>query len=134
MHYLPSLLTRLIRKVDWNEEGACFSGICRIIASFYVKCVKDSTKLKPVLGPNSGKILQNSPESSDGEEKSDIENRKDDQHSSSWSWTVEHVLLPAIRTILLPTHTMCFPTNDEKSTALLNLTSLPELYKVFERC
>ena len=135
LHFLPSFLTRLVREVNWNDEGACFTGICRITASFYAKRAKDSVEWKPALGPSRDVLLVNSSESSDEEErKSDVENKASEEWPTSWNWTVEHVLLPAIRTVLLPTHTMCFPTREEKSPALIRLTSLPELYKVFERC
>lgn len=137
MRYLPKLLTRMVREVNWNEEGACFSAICRLLASFYAKYVKDDIEVKPALGEKvDGTNLD---ESTDGnrrcnEEVEEKENQEKGQVSSPWSWTVEHVLLPAIRTILLPSHTMCFPTSEEKSPAVLKLTSLPDLYKVFERC
>ncbi|KAL5969272.1 DNA mismatch repair protein Mlh1 [Taenia solium] len=135
MRHLPTFLARLVREVNWNEEGACFSAICRITASFYAKRLKDTVKLKPTMGERRGSTLANSSDSSinESEEKGekDVEG---DRSSTSWNWTVEHVLLPSIRTVLLPSHTMCFPTKEEKSPALLKLTSLPDLYKVFERC
>ncbi|VUZ49795.1 unnamed protein product, partial [Hymenolepis diminuta] len=136
MRYLPKLLTRMVREVNWNEEGACFSAICRILASFYAKYVKDDIEVKPALGEKIDET--NLDESTDGnrpcnEEEEEKENQEKGQGSSPWSWTIEHVLLPAIRTILLPSHTMCFPTSEEKSPAVLKLTSLPDLYKVFER-
>ncbi|EUB59602.1 DNA mismatch repair protein [Echinococcus granulosus] len=138
MRHLPTFLARLVREVNWNEEGACFSAICRITASFYAKRVKDAVKLKPAMGERCDSTLANSSDSSinesDEKEGRDVETVEGDQSSTSWSWTVEHVLLPSIRTVLLPSHTMCFPTKEEKSPALLKLTSLPDLYKVFERC
>ncbi|CAO1384866.1 unnamed protein product [Diamesa hyperborea] len=43
-------------------------------------------------------------------------------------WLMEHVLLPEIRQSLLP------PSTFLTDGTILQLTSLPELYKVFERC
>lgn len=45
-----------------------------------------------------------------------------------WKWTTEHILLPAIKKTLLP------PKHFAEDGTMLLLTSLPELYKVFERC
>ncbi len=92
--------------------------------------------IKPTFGESSRtNILDSSEDSSACESEGEKENAlSDKQRSVHWGWTVEHVLLPTIRTVLLPSHTMCFPTKDEKSPSLLKLTSLPDLYKVFERC
>lgn len=134
MRHLPTFLARLVREVNWNEEGACFSAICRITASFYAKRVKDTVKLKPAMGERRDSTLANSSDSINESEEKEEKDVEGDRSTTSWSWTVEHVLLPSIRTVLLPSHTMCFPTKEEKSPALLKLTSLPDLYKVFERC
>nr|CDS34323.1 DNA mismatch repair protein Mlh1 [Hymenolepis microstoma] len=137
MRYLPKLLTRMVREVNWNEEGACFSAICQILASFYAKCVDDDIEVKPLGEKADALNLSELAEQSRlcNEAEGGKENQQEEcQDSNPWSWTVEHVLLPAIRTILLPSHTMCFPTTEEKSPAVLKLTSLPDLYKVFERC
>ncbi|CAH1405931.1 unnamed protein product [Nezara viridula] len=45
-----------------------------------------------------------------------------------WKWTVEHILVPALKKTLLP------PKHFAEDGTMLLLTSLPELYKVFERC
>uniref|UniRef100_A0A5K3F3E6 DNA_mis_repair domain-containing protein n=1 Tax=Mesocestoides corti TaxID=53468 RepID=A0A5K3F3E6_MESCO len=134
LNHLPTFLTRLVREVNWNEEGACFEGICRTTASFYAKRIKDTVRLKPLLDKNCDLTIANSPGSSADGSEIDEAKTPTCEGAAPWSWTVEHVLLPTIRTVLLPTHTMCFPTKDEKSPALLKLTSLPDLYKVFERC
>ncbi|VDM33123.1 unnamed protein product [Hydatigera taeniaeformis] len=73
MRHLPTFLARLVREVNWNEEGACFSGICRITASFYAKRVKDAVKLKPTVGERCESVSANSSDSSlnESEEKSE---------------------------------------------------------------
>lgn len=138
MRYVPKMLTRMVREVNWNEENACFSAVCKILASFYAKCVKDGVEVKSVVSERSNNCA-NLDElfEQEGEEKKKCGEEKENEgqcSTSTWNWTVEHVLLPAIRTILLPSHTMCFPTSEEKSPAVLKLTSLPDLYRVFERC
>lgn len=46
----------------------------------------------------------------------------------TWQWTVEHVIYPAFRTLLMP------PKSLSEDTSVLQLADLPDLYKVFERC
>ncbi|XP_053681336.1 DNA mismatch repair protein Mlh1 [Anopheles nili] len=45
-----------------------------------------------------------------------------------YRWELEHVIYPAIRNYLIP------PKEHSKNGCLLQLASLPELYRVFERC
>ncbi|ESP00174.1 hypothetical protein LOTGIDRAFT_141270, partial [Lottia gigantea] len=47
---------------------------------------------------------------------------------TSWKWTVEHVIYPAIKSQLQP------PNKFSEDTSILQLANLPDLYKVFERC
>lgn len=46
----------------------------------------------------------------------------------SWKHTTEHVIYTAIRDSLLPPKSFC------TDSSILQIASLPELYKVFERC
>ncbi|XP_066903081.1 DNA mismatch repair protein Mlh1 [Halyomorpha halys] len=46
----------------------------------------------------------------------------------NWKWTLEHILVPALKKTLLP------PKHFAEDGTMLLLTSLPDLYKVFERC
>ena len=45
-----------------------------------------------------------------------------------WRYTVEHVVYPALKKTLVP------PAACLTDRSLLQVVSLPELYKVFERC
>ncbi|XP_010125045.1 PREDICTED: DNA mismatch repair protein Mlh1 isoform X2 [Chlamydotis macqueenii] len=56
------------------------------------------------------------------------ENEDTDSGSTTWKWTVEHVLYKAFRTHLLP------PKHFTEDGNILQLANLPDLYKVFERC
>ncbi|CAL8107445.1 unnamed protein product [Orchesella dallaii] len=56
------------------------------------------------------------------------ENDETTLNEHSWKWTIEHVVYPEIKKCLLPPKIFA-----EDSTVVL-LTSLPDLYKVFERC
>lgn len=57
---------------------------------------------------------------SDAEEPQDAE--------MSWQWKVEHVLFKALRTLFSP------PKHFSEDGSVLQIASLPDLYKVFERC
>ena len=45
-----------------------------------------------------------------------------------WKWTIEHVLYIALKQYLLP------PTSFMSNKSFLQVASLSNLYKVFERC
>ena len=47
---------------------------------------------------------------------------------TKWHWILEHVLYPAIKKHLLPSQKLF------DSRAVLEIASLPKLFKVFERC
>ncbi|OXA37201.1 DNA mismatch repair protein Mlh1 [Folsomia candida] len=46
----------------------------------------------------------------------------------SWKWTIEHVIFPELQKNFLP------PKIFAEDSCIVQLTTLPELYKVFERC
>jgi len=93
----------LLMKVNWNEEIKCIESFSEEIAAFY--SVGEFTGRKPVY---------NMQQHGDG--------------GVSWEHTVEHILFPAIRKLLVP------PSECERDRTLVQVASLPELYKVFERC
>lgn len=46
----------------------------------------------------------------------------------SWQWKVEHVLFKSVRSLFSP------PKHFSEDGSVLQIASLPDLYKVFERC
>ncbi|KAG5870199.1 hypothetical protein JTB14_013893 [Gonioctena quinquepunctata] len=50
------------------------------------------------------------------------------QNGKDWKWVTEHILYPAIKEYFIP------PKSFVENAAILEITSLPNLYKVFERC
>lgn len=52
----------------------------------------------------------------------------EEKPAEEWKRTVEHVLYPAIKQYLYPSQDLA------SSNAIIKLTSLPDLYKIFERC
>lgn len=106
---LPMYVLRLASEVEWDSERECFETFCRETAAFYA--FLDGT-------------------SNPSHSKQDTENENDNHGSekTSWKWTVEHVLYPALKTHLQP------PKYFSEDTTILQIANLPDLYKVFERC
>nr|VZI27826.1 unnamed protein product [Spirometra erinaceieuropaei] len=136
---LPLFMLRLVQDVNWNEEASCFEGICRLTADFYARRTEDSRKSDVKKDSEEVDALFAS-----DDELTALEDEKENtalpptsecrRLKLPWQWTVEHVLIPAFRTVLLPAHSLCFCEGSATSPALLKLTSLNDLYKVFERC
>ncbi|XP_031570425.1 DNA mismatch repair protein Mlh1-like [Actinia tenebrosa] len=110
LHGLPMFILRISTEVEWESEQECFETLSREVSSFYA--------FKPDLTSQSN---QDTPD-----ESPDMDD--DTSSSTSWQWTVEHVLSPALRTGLVP------PARFAEDGTLLQIANLTELYKVFERC
>ncbi|NXP72461.1 MLH1 protein, partial [Ramphastos sulfuratus] len=104
---LPMFILRLATEVNWDEEKECFESLSKELAMFY------SIRKQYIID-------EANPTSSQNEEA--------DSGSTTWKWTVEHVLYKAFRTYLLP------PKHFAEDGNILQLANLPDLYKVFERC
>ncbi|XP_050306304.1 DNA mismatch repair protein Mlh1 [Anthonomus grandis grandis] len=52
----------------------------------------------------------------------------EDENGKTWEWITEYVLYPAIKNYFIP------PRSFTENAAILEIASLPKLYKVFERC
>ncbi|XP_043396600.1 DNA mismatch repair protein Mlh1 isoform X2 [Chelonia mydas] len=104
---LPMFILRLATEVNWDEEKECFESLSKECAMFY------SIRKQYIV------------------EESDLTNQQSEElgsGSTSWKWTVEHVIYKAFRTHLLP------PKHFTEDGNILQLANLPDLYKVFERC
>ncbi|KAF8570211.1 hypothetical protein P879_03307 [Paragonimus westermani] len=138
---LPVYITRLATEVDWTDEMACFEAICCITSEFYAPnsplCTKptdddEDSSDDGKLPPPSTKTNQVSVKPS----------------SVRWRWLTEHVLWPALSSSLIPRRGLLYSdpplsqlsrpdglsSPSVSSCALFRLTSLSDLYKVFERC
>ncbi|NXF92626.1 MLH1 protein, partial [Eubucco bourcierii] len=104
---LPMFILRLATEVNWDEEKECFESLSKELSMFY------SLRKQYIID-------EANPTSSQNEEA--------DSGSTTWKWTVEHVLYKAFRTYLLP------PKHFAEDGNILQLANLPDLYKVFERC
>uniref|UniRef100_A0A663M6Q4 MutL homolog 1 n=1 Tax=Athene cunicularia TaxID=194338 RepID=A0A663M6Q4_ATHCN len=104
---LPMFILRLATEVNWDEEKECFETLSKELAMFY------SIRKQYIL---------------DEANLTTSQNEDPDSSSTTWKWTVEHVLYKAFRTHLLP------PKHFTEDGNILQLANLPDLYKVFERC
>jgi len=102
----PIFLLRLATEVEWEFEKECLQGISREIAHFY--------KLEPSLLPTPPQQQQQNPPinliQKNGKE-----------------WIVQHLLFPAFSGMLPP-------KSFSNDGTVIQITSLDNLYKVFERC
>ncbi|NXV78660.1 MLH1 protein, partial [Atlantisia rogersi] len=104
---LPMFILRLATEVNWDEEKECFESLSKELAMFY------SIRKQYLI---------------DEANLTSSQNEESDSGSTTWKWTVEHVLYKAFRTHLLP------PKHFTEDGNILQLANLPDLYKVFERC
>uniref|UniRef100_A0A8C0EJT6 MutL homolog 1 n=1 Tax=Bubo bubo TaxID=30461 RepID=A0A8C0EJT6_BUBBB len=104
---LPMFILRLATEVNWDEEKECFESLSKELAMFY------SIRKQYII---------------DEANLTASQNEDSDSSSTTWKWTVEHVLYKAFRTHLLP------PKHFTEDGNILQLANLPDLYKVFERC
>jgi DNA mismatch repair protein MLH1 len=105
-HGLAVFLLRLATEVDWSEEQPCFQGICRELGAYYAQVPVNMTE--PSVKETS--------------------NNNSNNNSMNDSLYIQHCLFPAISYLLLP------PKRFAKDGSISQLTALPVLYKVFERC
>ncbi|KAH9974153.1 DNA mismatch repair protein MutL [Lactifluus volemus] len=107
---LPLFLMRLGPQVNWNSEQECFDTFLRELAYFYVPGPGPlATPSSP--GQNAGGDYTTNAQQEEGSEK----------------WQIEHVLFPAMKRYLTAPKSLL--TRD-----VVQIASLPDLYRVFERC
>ena len=103
-------LLRLATEVSWNDELSCFNSIANIIAQFYKKL--------PPVSDTSCKILK----------KPDYEK----EISSFKENILSSIFFPAFRSYLIA------PSESERNSfpknSIVSLSTLEQLYKIFERC
>jgi len=98
---LPLYLLKLATEVDFTSEKLCFSTFINETAEFY--CLKDKTGARWDSEQHTGGEVD-------------------------WRDTVEQVIYPALKSLLLP------PRSCLTDSSILQVANLPDLYKVFERC
>jgi DNA mismatch repair protein MLH1 len=111
MYVSPHIAVSYIRvQVTWDSEKECFTTFAKELADFYA-----------VRKNHYAEVTAS--QQSEGEGSSQGQTQ-----ANKWQWTVEHVIFPAFRSLLMP------PKSASEDTSVLQLADLPDLYKVFERC
>ncbi|KAG2374899.1 hypothetical protein C9374_010273 [Naegleria lovaniensis] len=117
LHRLPDFFYNLATKVDWLEELSCIKGISIQLSNFYGLC--ESYELEE---PQEGSNSQVSNDSTTSGVPSCIYTKERLQ------WITEHVIFPSIKLVFNPPNDM---VNDG---SVVEIASLPDLFKIFERC
>lgn len=112
MNRLPLFLVRIGVYVNWKEEQACFESFLRELAYFYAPLPASQVETW-------------ADESFTTEE--DNTNGEDEAKRSEVKRMLEHVIFPAAKQYLVPPESLL-----EKDFTCV--TSLENLYRVFERC
>jgi len=111
----------MMPKVSWNSERECFDSFLRELAYFYV----------PGPGPLAtvSSVVAEHDEDDEGikKDKDGHPARFSSQQEASEKWQIEHVLFPAMKRYLTAPKSLL--TRD-----VVQIASLPDLYRVFERC
>ena len=108
--------------MNWTSEKECFETFLRELAFFH----------------SPGPVVPDNLPSSHG--ASDSDSKDDGEMEKSERWQIEHVVMPAVREYLVPPKSMVdVSSNGVKSgngngSAVVQVASLPDLYRVFERC
>ncbi|KAJ4368210.1 DNA mismatch repair protein Mlh1 [Neocucurbitaria cava] len=115
MAKLPQFLLRLGPYVNWDNEKACFQGLLRELASFYVP---ESLPLPPSTSIDDS--------SSKGKEKVGEEDAEVALRRSKVRRAIEFVIFPACKARLVATRGLL--------KGVMEVANLKGLYRVFERC
>ncbi|EGC34291.1 hypothetical protein DICPUDRAFT_55923 [Dictyostelium purpureum] len=115
---LPIFLLKLSTEVEWEFEKECLLGIVKEISSFY-KIEPSFIKLRDLQNLQQ----QQQQQQQDKPNQTNVNYIKKDGKE----WTIQHLIFPAFRKLLPPKRF----ANDG---SVIQITSLDNLYKVFERC
>lgn len=113
--------------MDWSSEKGCFDTFLRELAYFYTPAIPS------VIASSSGERERDGREDERGERdggNAEVENNKGEAMDSSEKatrWQIQHVLFPAIRRYFSAPKNLL-------ERDVVQIASLPDLYRVFERC
>ena len=108
-------------KVNWNNEEECFDTFLRELAYFYVPGPG------PLLVPSPPGHTENDDADKENEDDHTVNAQQQEEASTIEKWQIEHVLFPAMKRYLIAPKSLL--TRD-----VVQIASLPDLYRVFERC
>ncbi|CDU18094.1 uncharacterized protein PY17X_0932200 [Plasmodium yoelii] len=159
--FLPLLFLRLAIQIDYENEINCINGICYLLANFYSKITLTSDtewtyhdELKMIKERQVEMLLNQKKEKNSKNNKNDNEN--DNENEQNYDINFDSILgdetvidvnkhLPVSKNINLVFEQYFFPmiqlNNSMKipnifstNGYIIELTSLNQLYKIFERC
>ncbi|XP_062513678.1 DNA mismatch repair protein Mlh1-like isoform X2 [Corticium candelabrum] len=121
MANLPSFILRLAFEVEWDYELTCFETLSRQCSELHM------------YSPSTEQLRVQKDTDQNDEDDATVDDSDNMMAMSfdkprGWKWTVEHVLFPAFRTVLIP------PKKFAEDSTIVEVANLPDLYKVFERC
>ncbi|TPX32420.1 hypothetical protein SmJEL517_g04461 [Synchytrium microbalum] len=131
---LPLFFVRCQSEVNWTSEKECFQSIARELSLLYA--------VEAVAKPRSNNSTQNNKTQGNSRNDDhdvnmdsaadDVESVKETEESNaerdSHQWMIEHVLFPAFRNYFQA------PKSFVDNGVIVRLATLPDLYRVFERC
>ncbi|GJJ10468.1 hypothetical protein Clacol_004694 [Clathrus columnatus] len=120
---LPLFLMRIGPEVDWQREQECFKTFLRELAYFYVP-----GPIIPGVDPKGkGKAKADKSQHDPLNDADDDDMDIDSDSTESEKWQIQHVIFEAMRKHFHAPKTLL-------EHDVVQVASLPELYKVFERC
>jgi DNA mismatch repair protein MLH1 len=108
-------------KVNWNSEQECFDTFLRELAYFYVPGPG------PLLVPSTPPGHTGDDDAGKDKDDHNVNVQQQEEASTAEKWQIEHVLFPAMKRYLIAPKSLL--TRD-----VVQIASLPDLYRVFERC
>jgi DNA mismatch repair protein MLH1 len=111
-------------KVNWNSERECFDSFLRELAYFYVPGPGPLATAPSVAAEHVDEDDEGIEKDKDGDHPASAGSQ---QQEASEKWQIEHVLFPAMKRYLTAPKSLL--TRD-----VVQIASLPDLYRVFERC
>lgn len=136
MESLPLYLVRLCTQVNWEEEKACLDSICRVTAHFCVELLQPSDEEVAALGEGrkgkqraTAEALNAAVEAGEFE---DVATALAAKRPSSGGQELQG--LRQLHEAVRRDGACCWPRELARDGSLLDLVSLDQLYKIFERC
>jgi len=111
LHRIPDFLLALMKDVNWDGEKECFETIAKALSEFYRLC--EEYELEESISDASSSQQVDTTVSCTKERL---------------QWITEHCIFPAMRLIFKP------PNELVANEHITELASIPDLFKVFERC
>ncbi|KAL4433570.1 hypothetical protein ABPG75_000011 [Micractinium tetrahymenae] len=121
MDRLPAFVLALGQDVEWTEEKACFQGLAQALAELYCVQPTIAEAVAEARGREDDICVE-------GDCAAQCKHSTPTGEQRQQEWTLQHVLLPALRLFLVPSRQRA------SDGSVVELTRLETLYRIFERC